>query len=105
MRKNNKYEVELKMSWLEMIGGVALFLFIFIIVPGIAGHIENHYTRKDCVVTEITEDYVVAVDKFDDEWSWYIDGTDLEIGDSVDLKIFNGCTDNRLDDDEVVKIK
>lgn len=99
------YEIKRKMAWFEIICGAFLFLVMFIITPGIAGNIETHYTRKDCIVTEITEDYVVAADAFGYEWSWYIDGTDLKIGDTVDLKIFNGCTDNRFDDDEVVEVK
>lgn len=99
------YEVKRKMTWFEIISGTLLFLVMFIIAPGIAGNIETHYTRKDCTVIEITEDYMIAIDTFGHEWSWYIDGTDLEIGDTVDLKIFNGYTDNIFSDDEVVKIK
>lgn len=91
----------------ENIVGLGLFLSLLIIAPGIIGNYENHYTRKDCTVVEITDTYVTAVDEFGDEWSWYIkekENLSLDLGDKVDLKIFNSFTDT-WQDDEVVKIK
>lgn len=91
----------------ENIVGLGLFLLLLIIVPGIIGNYENHYTRKDCTVIEITDTYVTVVDEFGDEWSWYIEEKEnlsLNLGDEVDLKIFNSFTDT-WQDDEVVKVK
>jgi hypothetical protein len=89
---------------LGTIAGAILVIFLFIIMPGIAGYVECHYTKKDCTIVEVTEDYVVAVDTYGSEWSWWIDGTDLEVGDVVDLKIYNGHTDYDVYDDEVVGV-
>ena len=100
-----KYEVKRKLTWIELIGGALVTVFLFIIAPGIADHIETHYTKKDCVIVEVTKEYVVAKDTHGDEWSWYIDGTDLTVGDVVDLKIYNGHTDRDWTDDEVIKVK
>lgn len=89
---------------LTKIAGSILVIFLFIVMPGIAGYVESHYTKKDCTIVEITEDYVVAVDVYGDEWSWWIDETDLEVGDVVDLKMYNGHTDFNEYDDEVVGV-
>ena len=51
-----KYEVERKLTWIELIGGALVTVFLFIVAPGIAGHIETHYTKKECVVVEVTEE-------------------------------------------------
>ena len=77
---------------------------LFIIMPGVGGYIETHYTKEDCTIVEVAEDYVVAVDTYGDEWSWWIEETDLEVGDVVDLKIYNGHTDYNIYDDEVVSV-
>ena len=100
-----KYEVERKLTWIEIISGVLVAFFLLIVAPGIADHIETHYTKKDCVIIEVTEEYVVAKDTYEDKWSWYIDGTDLVVGDVVDLKMYNGHTDIDWTDDQVVKVK
>lgn len=89
---------------LTTIAGAILVLFLFIIMPGIAGYIETHYTKKDCTIVEITENYAVAVDAYGDEWAWAIEGTELKIGDKVNLKIYNGHTDFNMYDDEVVGV-
>lgn len=100
-----KYEVERNLTWIELISGALVTIFLFIVAPGIADHIETHYTKKDCVIVEITEEYIVAKDIHGDEWSWYIDGTDLVVDDVVDLKMYNGHTDRDWADDEVIKVK
>ena len=56
-------------------------------------------------ICEVTEEYAVAKDTHGDEWSWYIDDTDLTVGDVVDLKMYNGHTDRDWTDDQVIKIK
>lgn len=89
---------------LATIAGAILVIFLFIVMPGIAGYVECHYTKKDCTIVEVTEDYVVAVDAYGSEWSWWIDGTDLEVGDVVDLRIYTHHTDYDTYDDEVVGV-
>ena len=86
------------------VASIILGVFFFVIIPGVGGYIDTHYTKEDCEIVEITEDYVVAVDKYGDEWSWYIEETDLEVGDLVDLKMYNSHTNYDVYDDEVVGV-
>ena len=89
---------------LTTVTGIILGTFLFVIMPGIGGYIETHYTKEDCTIVEVAEDYVVAVDTYGNEWSWWVDGTDLEVGDVVDLKMYNSHTDYNIYDDEVVSV-
>ena len=89
---------------LVTVASIILGVFFFVVVPGIGGYIDTHYTKEDCTIVEVAEDYVVAVDTYGDEWSWWIDGTDLEVGDTVDLKMYNGHTNYDTSDDEVVSV-
>lgn len=79
-------------------------IFLFIILPGIGGYLDSHYIKEDCKIIEIADDFIVAEDKYGDEWSWWVEETDLEVGDVVDLKIYNGHTDYNIYDDEVVSV-
>ena len=99
-------KIENKLTYLEMFIGVVLFLLLFVAIPGVAGNIQTHYTRKDCVVVSITDEGVVAKDKGDRLWSFYItEDSELKVNDTVDLKMFNNYTDNDITDDEVVGVK
>lgn len=89
---------------LTTVASVIVGAFLFVIIPGVGGYIETHYTREDCTIVEVTEDYAVAVDTHGNEWSWWVDETDLEVGDVVDLKMYNGHTDSDAYDDEVVSV-
>ena len=91
-------------NFLETIASIILGTVLFVIMPGIVGYVECHYTKEDCTIIEITEDYAIAVDTYGNEWSWYIDGTDLELGDTVDLKMYNNHTEYDIYDDEVVSV-
>lgn len=86
------------------VASIILGVFFFIIVPGIGGYIDTHYTKENCEIVEITKDYAVAVDAYGDEWSWYIEETDLKVGDVVNLKMYNSHTEYDIYDDEVVSI-
>lgn len=79
-------------------------VIFFVIAPSLGDYIDTHYTREDCTIVEITEDYAVAVDKYGDEWSWYIEETNLEVGNLVDLKMYNNHTEYDIYDDEVVSV-
>ncbi len=91
-------------NFFTTITGTFLVLFLFVVMPGIGGYIETHYIKKDCTVVEVAEDYVIAVDAYGDEWSWWTDETDLEVGDLVDLKMYNKHTEYNIYDDEVVSV-
>ena len=89
---------------LTTVASIILGVFFFVVVPGIGDYIDTHYTRKNCEIVEITENYVVAVDVYGHEWSWHIEETDLEVGDVVDLKMYNAHTEYDIYDDEVVSV-
>ena len=89
---------------LQTVTGIILGTLLFVVMPGICDYNETHYTKENCIIVEVTEDYVVAVDAYEDEWSWWIDDTDLEVGDIVDLKMYNSHTDYNIYDDEVVSV-
>lgn len=92
-------------NFLETIASIILGILLFVIMPGIAGYVECHYTKENCTIVEITSDYAVAVDTYGDEWSWWIEETDLEVGDLVDLKMYNNHTEYNIHDDEVVSVR
>ena len=72
------------------------------------GYIECHYTRRDCVVTEVEQRLVTAVDKTGNEWCYYMDSEDYtdvpSVGTVVDLKMFTNHTDSYIYDDEIVGV-
>lgn len=103
-KKTNKYEVEYRATIMETIQALVVALVFFLLV-GAVGYVENHYNKKDCVVVEVCEDYVVAEDTRGDQWSWYItEDSDVVVGDVVTLHMFTGYTDNTADNDEVVNV-
>lgn len=63
---------------------------------------EHNYTR-DAVVVGYVEDLVTFEDTCGFTWEAYAD--ELEVGDEVVLKMFDGCTPFDIDDDEVTGIK
>ena len=90
-------------NFLTTIADVLLGILLFAVIPEGCGYITSHYTKEDCIIVEVAEDYAIAVDTNGDEWSWSIDGTDLEVGDVVDLKMYDNHTDD-IYDDEVVSV-
>lgn len=79
-------------------------IIIIIVMPGICDHVETHYIKTDCTIVEITDTYVIAEEKDGTQWSLYIDNTDLQIGDKVNLKMYNSHTDYDWRDDKVVSL-
>lgn len=99
-------KIKNNMTWLEMICGTLLIIIIFVILPGMAGHIQTNYERKECVVTCIINDEITVEDKNGYIWSFYTDNyNDLKINDIVTLKMHTNFTDNTIEDDYVVGIK
>ena len=81
-----------------------LFLLLIVLALGIAGNIETHYNRKDCVVVEVKEDLVTVEDSYGHLWEYYAE-TPIEVGTKVDLRIYTNCTDETNTDDEIVKVR
>lgn len=63
---------------------------------------QTHYTR-DCIVIEVTDDYVMVKDKQHNYWKFVGDG--FEIGQVVRLTFYNNHTDTDLIDDEIVDVE
>lgn len=75
---------------------------LFVVLPGIAGYIENHYTREATVIC-VNDDEVVVDDTTGNEWCFY--GTGYTEGDTVKMKMFTNYTDSNIYDDEIVDAK
>ena len=103
-RRKNEYEVEDRLTVVEMIQGVGVLLLI-LLVMGVAGYVETHYDREDCTVVEVVGSCVTAEDKIGELWSYYVD-TDrtVVVGDTVTLHMFTNNTDNTIYDDEVIGV-
>lgn len=87
---------------LEIIFGVIIFGILFIVLPGIGGYIETHYTREAKVVS-IENEIIVVEDKIG--MLWEFEGDSFEINDDVKMKMFNNYTDETIKDDEIISIK
>ena len=86
----------------EFIVGLVAFCFFFIVLPGIAGNFEHHYTREAEVV-EISGDVVVVEDTCGFEWEFYGEG--YEVGQQVKMKMFTNYTHEEICDDEIKKVE
>ena len=85
-----------------IIGLVALT--IIVVAFGIVGHVETHYTRKDCKVVETSGKAVYVVDNTGNEWCYVADEEVPKVGTKVDLKMFTAYTYNTINDDEIVEV-
>ena len=81
---------------------VAIVGLILIILPGIVGSVENHYTREAEVIA-IEGQTVVVVDETDNIWEF--EGEGFVRGDIVKMKMFTNFTDSDIHDDEIINVK
>ena len=86
----------------EIIVGFVMFLLGFIVLLGLAGNYEHHYTREAKVV-EVSDDLVVVEDACGYEWEFYGDG--YEVGQQVKMKMFTNYTHDTIFDDEIEKVE
>lgn len=77
-------------------------LAVLIILSGVVGHIETHYTREG-VVTEVNNNIVTVCDAQGNEWEFMGEG--YSQGQEVCLTMYNANTDSNIYDDEVVKVR
>lgn len=87
---------------LSTIRDVAIVVIVFVLLPGICGNLETHYTREATVIC-VNEDEVIVNDKTGNEWAFY--GTGYTEGDTVKMKMFTNYTDSNIYDDEIVNVK
>lgn len=81
------------------IGAVIVIVLLFFC----AGNIQHYYTRKNCEVVGSLNGIAYIKDMYGHTWKAKV--SHLKIGDKVDLRMFNGCTDLDYTDDKIVKIK
>lgn len=94
-RRENKTTVFEKLLFVI---GFAVVVMLF----GIVGYIENHYTME-CSVVKVTDDEVILEDTAG--YRWAIDNNgQYNISETYTVTFDTHTTDNRLDD-EIVKIQ
>lgn len=90
---------------------VIRFCFVLVMIMmlfsmlSLFGAIEATYTIKNCEVIDIDNDIVTVIDKRNNEWKFYADDSELIVGDSVDLVMYNNHTDYTITDDEIKRVK
>ena len=79
-------------------------LILVAVVSALSGanYVEHHYTREDCKVVQSADGYVTIVDKTGNYWD--IKDSERNIGDIVDLKMYDNNTIDNIEDDEIVKV-
>ena len=86
----------------EIIVGTVMFLLVFVVLSGLVGNYEHHYTRNAEVV-EVSDDLIVVEDTCGFEWELYGDG--YEVGQQVKMKMFTNYTHDTIFDDEIEKVE
>ena len=91
----------------KIVKGVVAALLVLCMLCA-CSYVETHYTRKDCVVVEVEQRLVTAVDKTGNEWCYYMDSEDYTdvpcVGTVVDLLMHTAHTDNYIYDDEILGV-
>ena len=98
----NEKEVNAMRKYNEIIVGVVMFLLVFIVLPGLVGNYEHHYTREAEVV-EVSDDLIVVEDNCGYLWEFY--GNNYEVGQQVKMKMFTNYTHDTIFDDEIEKVE
>ena len=66
-------------------------------------HAGHCYTRKGCEVVEVFENEVVVKDRVGNPWSFY--GKGFSVGDTVNLRMHDNCSDNNIYDDVIKSVE
>jgi hypothetical protein len=76
-----------------------------------ASYYEHNYTRKDCKVTDKNDAVIEFTDKCGWTWVWCAESEEdielyqsLEVGNHIDVKMYDNFTSANIDDDEITKI-
>lgn len=81
-----------------------LGVLVAVVVLGCMGHIDTHYTRKNCEVIKVEQGLMTIKDTCGYEWCYYSNEEVYTVGTKVDLKMYTNNTDTNIEDDEIVKI-
>lgn len=101
---NNKRKSTIKnitFRIIEYILSIVLLITFFIILPGIAGALESHYSNT-AIVTKINRDEILIEDTTGNIWSFLNDG--YTVGDKVNVTWYDNHTLTR-EDDKIIKVK
>ena len=83
---------------------LVLGLMALVLFAG-ACHFEHNYTRHDCEVVQICDGIATFEDKCGFYWDWEIEENEyFEVGDLVDLKMYDKYTSAYVGDDVITKI-
>ena len=75
---------------------------MFILPVGLAGRWEAQYTN-DAIIKNVSGDEIVVEDT--NGMLWTFEGTGFEIGEKVVVTWDDNHTDNRREDDKIIKVK
>lgn len=82
-----------------------LIIMASVVAINSVGIYESTYTRNAEVTKVLNESLVTFTDDTGNDWDYYFeDGTDLEVGNKVELVMNTMHTDNNIYDDEIKKI-
>lgn len=79
-----------------------IIIICFIILPGIAGWFDTHYTMN-CEVDNVDGEVITVIDQTGNLWDFC--GDDFHRGDRVKVTFFNNTTDSTRYDDEIIKVE
>lgn len=88
-------------------------MVVVLIVVAFVGvsYIEHNYTKQYCEVIDKNDGYIEFVDSLNGTWVWNAETEEeiklyrtLEIGDRIDVKMFDNLTSANIEDDIIKKI-
>ena len=71
---------------------------------GICSYVEHNYTRKYCIVTDVTAQGIEVEDQGGELW-FYETKEKFAVGDVVNLKMNDNCTSTYIYDDTIKSVK
>ena len=87
----------------EIAKALTFFIIIFILIPGVMGNIETHYTMEG-IVTDIEDNNIVVVEDVTGN-IWALEARGFAIGQEVKIIFDNNFTENNREDDIIKNIK
>lgn len=87
---------------LKKIARYLVVIILLVVLPGIVGWSETHYTR-DGIITEVEGTKIIVCDITDNEWVF--EGEGFAKGDLVTMTMFDNGTHSNIYDDEIDDVK
>lgn len=82
---------------------VIIGLIALILISGIVGYYETHYTREARVIDLESDSVVVVEDTTGNVWAF--EGEGFTVGDEVKMTMATHGTDSNIVDDEIVNVR